>query len=52
MCSCKKLFKLSCYADALSAPKRGIISFDIIFISKIELYWLNEDEEIDKVEFF
>ena len=40
-----KLFKLSCYADALSTPKHNGIT---IFITKIELCLLNNDEEIDE----
>ena len=31
-------------ADALSAPKRSImVSFDIIFMTTIELCWLNKE---------
>ena len=33
-------------ADALSAPKRSImVSFDIIFMTTIELCWLNNECE-------
>ena len=47
VCSCKTLFKLSCYADALNAAHGITIDIYGITLIKIELGWLNKDEETD-----